>query len=1245
MKKSTYRWGRTLALCLSLSLLLSLLPAATSSAATVPGNPWAWGKNTYGQLGNGTFTDSGPAIQVSNLTGVIAVSAGYYHNLALKSDGTVWAWGYNGSTLSGYFGHGMLGNGTNIDSNVPVQTSNLTGVTAIAAGGWHSLALKSDGTVWAWGRNNYGQLGDGTTTESNIPVQVSGLTGVIAIAGGEYHSLALKSTGTVWAWGRNAYGQLGTGNTTDSYIPVQVTGLTGVTAISAGYNFNLALKSDGTVRSWGSNASFTLGTGTEWSGNSSVPVQVNGITGAIAISAGYNHSLALKSDGTVRGWGGDYYGQLGNVSSGPYIDSYDPVQVVGFTGAAAIAAGYSYSLAVKSDGTVWGWGYNGFGLYGGITPTRLNSLSGVTAIATGSMHGLAIRKPQLMVSASSASRDYGAANPSFSGTITGIQGGDPITATYSTTATTTSTAGTYAIVPAVSDGGSGKLANYDVILTNGTLTVDKVPLTVTASGAAKVYGAALPSFSATYSGFVLGQDQSVLGGTLAFSTTATSTSNVGTYPITPSGLTSSNYTITFQSGTLTITKAPLTVTADGQTKTYGAANPTLTAHGTGLVGADTLASLSLGYTLDTTATTTSPVDSYPITITGGAGSTANYSPITYSGSTLTVNKAPLTVTANGASKVYGAALPSFSATYSGFVLGQDQSVLGGTLALSTTATTTSDAGTYPITPGGLASSNYAITFQDGTLTVTKAPLTVTANGADKVYGASLPSFSASYSGFVLEQDQSVLGGTLAFSTTATLTSNVGTYPITPSGLTSSNYAITFQDGTLTVTKAPLTVTANNADKVYGAALPSFSATYSGFVLGQDQSVLGGTLALSTTATTTSDAGTYPITPGGLASSNYAITFQDGTLTVTKAPLTVTANGADKVYGAALPSFSATYSGFVLGQDQGVLGGTLAFSTTATSTSNVGTYPITPGGLTSSNYAITFQDGTLTITKADTTTTVASSLNPSVRGQSVILSATVTAVSPGSGVPSGNVSFKSGDMVFPDGGATLGTVALNGSGQATYTTSALNIATHNITAVYDGDTNFDGSSSSALSQVVVGATMTLTVTLEGDGRPEAGMDVPLTLKLYDTEVTTANILTLSPVEVFSTESGAIAITSKDIVNAKVVVTATVGGLAVGNYYITLYSPHCLVNYKTGVTIAPSGTAIDMGKLLEGDAKDISESSKAIDSTDFNRFALAYEAVPTSGNWNALADFDRSQLIDIYDFNLLYDNYGKSSPQVV
>ena len=313
----------------------------------------------------------------------ISVAGGQYHSVALRSDGSVWAWGLNGN--------GQLGNGSTTASSTPVQVTGLpTTVTAIAAGGYFSLALLSNGTVWAWGSNNSGQLGNGTTTDSSIPVQVSGLTGVTSITGGVYHALAVRSDGTLWAWGYNVDGQLGNGTTTNSTTPVQV-GLGGVVAIAAAGFHSVATRSDGTVWAWGLNGNGELGNGTTT--NSTTPVQVSGLSRVTALAAGGYHSLALRSDGTVWVWGYNGYGQLGN---GTVSDSSTPVQVPGLGGVVALTAGFLHSVAARSDGTVWAWGLNGNGQLGNGTTTNATtpvqvSIGGVTAIGVGGYHSLLAR--------------------------------------------------------------------------------------------------------------------------------------------------------------------------------------------------------------------------------------------------------------------------------------------------------------------------------------------------------------------------------------------------------------------------------------------------------------------------------------------------------------------------------------------------------------------------------------------------------------------------------------------------------------------------------------------------------------------------------------------------------------------------------------------------------------------------------------------------------------------------------------
>ena len=358
------------------------------------GTVWAWGRNYYGQLGDGSTTDrSTPVqVQVSGLSDVIALAGRGEHSLALKSDGTVWAWGASSG-----------------------DPSLLSDVIAIAAGDNYGLALKSDGTVWAWGKNYYGQLGNGSTSNSSPPVQVSGMNDVIALAAGDSHTLALKSDGTVWAWGYNGYGQLGNGSTTSSTTPVPVSGLTGVIALAAGDDHSLALKSDGTVWAWGLNNYGQLGDGSTT--HRSTPVQVSGRV--IAIAAGGYHSLALKSDGAVWAWGNN---QL------------TPVQVSGLSGVIALAAGSSHTLALKSDGTVWAWGSNYYGQLGDGSTTYPYSQTPVQTRGAGGVSFLYLIAYRLTVSKAGTGSGTVTSNPA------GISCGTACTGSYGSGTSVTLTA-------------------------------------------------------------------------------------------------------------------------------------------------------------------------------------------------------------------------------------------------------------------------------------------------------------------------------------------------------------------------------------------------------------------------------------------------------------------------------------------------------------------------------------------------------------------------------------------------------------------------------------------------------------------------------------------------------------------------------------------------------------------------------------------------------------------------------------
>ncbi|HET9183279.1 MAG TPA: MBG domain-containing protein, partial [Candidatus Angelobacter sp.] len=354
-----------------------------------------------------------------------------------------------------------------------------------------------------------------------------------------------------------------------------------------------------------------------------------------------------------------------------------------------------------------------------IIPTLSDNGTGtlVNYIVTTNNGVLLITPAPLTVTAADATRPYGQPNPVFTGTIVGIKNNDPITATYSTPATITSPVGTYPIIPTVSDNGTGLLSNYSVTPVNGTLTITQAVLTVNVNSASMIYGDPLPVFTGTVTGIVNGDNI-----TATFSTTATSASPVGTYPITATLSDNgtgalANYSIVINPGVLTINPAPLTVNVDSVSRLYGDPNPVFTGSIFGIKNADPITAI-----FSTTADPTSPVGTYPINATlsdGGTGKLTNYT-VTINPGTLTINQAPLTVTADNASKLFGTVNPPLNGVITGI-----KNADPITATFSTTATATSPVGTYPITPalndpaGKL--TNYIVTTNPGSLTVNPAP--------------------------------------------------------------------------------------------------------------------------------------------------------------------------------------------------------------------------------------------------------------------------------------------------------------------------------------------------------------------------------------------------------------------------------------------------------------------------------------------------------------------------------------------
>jgi uncharacterized repeat protein (TIGR01451 family) len=454
------------------------------------GTVWGWGDNSQGQLGDGTKIDRTTPVKVNGLTGVVSIAAGTNHSLAVKTDGTVWSWGGND--------HGQLGEPPSTGRTAPAQVAGLSNIMSVAAGdefGFsngqtvdiisYSCALKSDGTVWTWGSNWRGQLGNGNMIDRPTPGMVANLSGVTALTAGGFHVLALRNDGTVWAWGGNFDGQLGDGSITDRTSPVKVLWLTGITAIAAGSQHSLALRQDGHVFAWGSNSlgqtgsgqvgllqnypfeitkqvaepppigvlaaptfspdggtyvgpqnvtishafdnlavtslvtggthvAARLSNGETWGWGSNfvyqlgidpgapnpdpakltvkIPVKVTAFDGFSRIAGDNTHNVGLKADGTVWTWGGNARGELG-YSTTNSMANLQPAQVPGLSGIVEVAAGSSLgsfdqsrTMVLRNDGTVWYWGFgplNGDDVQSRITPTQVTALSGIIGIATG----------------------------------------------------------------------------------------------------------------------------------------------------------------------------------------------------------------------------------------------------------------------------------------------------------------------------------------------------------------------------------------------------------------------------------------------------------------------------------------------------------------------------------------------------------------------------------------------------------------------------------------------------------------------------------------------------------------------------------------------------------------------------------------------------------------------------------------------------------------------------------------------
>lgn len=944
---------------------------------------FTWNDNATFMTGSGLLTIAGATMGANNLT--LATNSNLTINGNLSGTGTL--------TIRNASGNTSIGVGDSQTGTVLLSNTELTRIVD----GWGQVQIGSTGS--------FGNINIGTNnwlnrmsfiTQGNVVIngaqtttETSGTTLVFATLGGSFINNAGASaidpnTGRYLVYSvSDTLDNLGglirptvvSNQSYTSYGPASVTE-SGNVFIYAGFAAKiLYLQIDDVDKSYGdANPTYTY---TYIAGLQGADILSSVITGYTLSAAGSN---VLDDAGVTRTISGNFVTDLGY-----------SVQVINGTLTVVKAI---LTVIADSDNREYGeanpaltLSYDGF--KNGDNESDLDSLASISTtalITSGVGHyaitaaggsddnyeyvyvngDLEITKATLTVTSQNATRVYGDTDPALTFTYTGFRNGDLLAAidtkaTGSSGTIGTTNVGSYAI------SGSGAFDdNYTFAYVNtGQLSITKAMLTATAQNSSRAYGDANPAFSVNYTGFKNSEAQGVIDTLATVGSAAGLTDGVGSYVIAATGATDNNYNFTYVNGTLNVTKALLTVTADAKTREYGDVNPAFTVSYSGFKNGEGIGVLTTAASASSGAVATSDVNNYVITASGGVDDNYNFS---YVNGNLAITKATLTATSQNATREYGDTNPAYSIVYTGFKNSEADNVIDTKATGNASVNATTGVGNYIISGSGASDNNYNFIYANtGALSITKALVTVTAQSGTREYGEADPALGVSYSAFKNGEGIGVLNSAATASSGTTLTDGVGNYVITASGADADNYSFAYVNGNLAITKALVTVTADDKTRIYGASDPAFTLSYSGFKNNEGVGVLSSGATAGSAALVTDHVGNYAITAGGANAANYNFAYVNGTLAITKATLTATASSGTREYGAGNPAFTVSYSGFVNGDDETHIN-TFATATSANAFANVGTHAVTAAGAFDNDYLFNYVDGVLNVTKATLTVT-------------------------------------------------------------------------------------------------------------------------------------------------------------------------------------------------------------------------------------------------------------------------------------